>query len=243
MNAASPYLLEAAGAGRGQSVCDVGCGGGSLTISVARAIAPEGTVVGLDISQGLLDLARIRVSEAGVDNARFVEVDVQTGTEERGPFDLVVSQFGVMFFDEPTKALAAIRGRLAATGRFVFACWQGVEKNPWHVATALRPLLPSPPTPPPGKSPTGPFAFGDAEYVGELLEAAGFRDVSSTAHEITVHGSASAVSDPALLPVMGVPAERADEAMALVAAHLARFSRGPDEYEYPLAFRVFQASA
>ena len=85
--------------------------------------------------------------------ARFVQLDVQTGTFDEAPFDLVASQFGVMFFDEPTAAFAAIRRTVAPGGRFVFACWQGVESNPWHVGTALRPLLPAPPVPPAGQEP------------------------------------------------------------------------------------------
>ena len=138
---------------------------------------------------------------------------------------------------------AGLIRRLEPAGRFVFACWQGVERNPWHVGTALRPLVPPPRTPAPGKSPVGPFAFGDEEYVRELLEAAGFGAVQVDAHETTVRGPAATVTDPALLGLMGVPPERQDEATALVDAHLARFAVGPDEYEFPLAFWVFEAAA
>ncbi len=73
-------------------------------------------------------------------NVRFVEADVQVSALDGAPFDLAVSQFGVMFFDEPTAAFASIRGLLVPDGRFVFACWQGVERNPWHTGTALRAL-------------------------------------------------------------------------------------------------------
>ena len=95
----------------------------------------------------------------------------------------------------------------------MFACWQDVEHNPWHVRTALRAMLPPPPVPAPGKSPVGPFAFGDDEYVRELLEGAGFAAVESTPHETTVRAPASAVFDRALLQFMGVPPEREDEAL------------------------------
>src|SRR6185437_12259369 len=131
-------------------------------------------------------LARQRADAAGVANAQFVELDMQTGSWDGPPFDVAASQFGVMFFDEPTAAFGAIRRALVPGGRFVFACWQGVESNPWHVGTALRPLLPPPPVPAPGKSPVGPFALGDDEYVHELLEGAGFGTIESTPHETTV---------------------------------------------------------
>ena len=160
---------------------------------------------------------------------------------EEDPFDLAVSQLGVMFFDEPKVAFSAIRGALVPGGRLVFACWQGVEHNPWHVRTLLRHLLPPAPVPGPGKSPVGPFALGDDEYTGELLESAGFGAVERTAHEVTVRAPASAVFDRTSFELFGVPPEREDEALGLIERQLQQFAIGPDEYEYPLAFRIFRA--
>jgi SAM-dependent methyltransferase len=239
--AVTPYLLEAIGAQVGQRVCDIGCGGGVLTTKLAVQAGVDGEAVGLDLSAPLLDLARERAQKADVTNVRFVQLDVQTGVLAEPAFDLAVSQFGVMFFDEPTAAFSAIRSYLRPGGRFVFACWQGVERNPWHIGTALRPLLPAPPTPAPGKSPVGPFALGDDEYVGELLEAAGFTGIHRKAYESTVRAPASAVVDRSLFEFMGVPPERMTEAGEVVDAHLERFANGAGEYEYPLAFTIHDA--
>jgi SAM-dependent methyltransferase len=241
--AVSPVLMRVIGAGAGQRVCDVGCGGGSLTIELAGAVAPTGEVVGLDISAPLLELARSRVDASGRTNVRFVEADVQNSGLEEGPFDLIVSQFGVMFFDEPLVAFRAIRRRLTGKGRFVFSCWQDCERNPWHVRTALRTLLPPPVTPGPGKSPVGPFVLGDDEYVRDLLTDAGFGMIEGTAHQMVVREAARVVADPAEFPSMGLPDDRRQEALNLVERHLARFAVGPDQYEYPLAFRVYDARA
>ena len=242
-DAVSPYLLSAIDARAGQRVCDIGCGGGALTVALARAVTPGGEAVGLDLSAPLLELARRRGAAAGATDLRFVQMDVQTDTLDEVPFDLAVSQFGVMFFDEPLAAWGAVRRLLRPGARLVFACWQGVEQNPWHIGTALRPLLPPPPVPPPGKSPVGPFALGDDEYTREVLEGAGFADVDSTAHETSVRAPANAVVDRSLLGFMGVPPEREADALAVVERHLERFAVGPDEYEYPLAFRVYRAVA
>jgi SAM-dependent methyltransferase len=239
----SPYLLDVAGVQSGQRVCDIGCGGGGLTITLAGLVGPDGEAVGYDLSAALLDLARRRAADAGVANVRFVEADVQVSGLDGPPFDLAVSQFGVMFFDEPTAAFAAIRRDLVPGGRFVFVCWQGVERNPWHTGRALRRLLPPPRTPEPGKSPVGPFALGDDEYVREVLEAAGWVDVSGTAHETSVRAPASAVVDHSLHSFMGVAPENEPEASALVDAHVAQFAVGGDVYEYPLAFMVYEARA
>ncbi len=238
----SPYLLDAVGARPGQRVCDIGCGGGALTTTLAGLVGPDGEAVGIDLSVPLLELARDRATQSGVANVRFVQLDVQTGTLAEPPFDLAVSQFGVMFFDEPTAAFRAIRGYLKPGGRLVFACWQGVERNPWHTGTTLRPLLPSPPVPAPGKSPVGPFALGDDEYVGEILEAAGFTEIHGTPHETTVRAPASAVIDPSLFQFMGIPPEQEDQAHHMIERHLERFAVGNDQFEYPLAFTVFEAT-
>ena len=239
----SSYLLKALDARGNQRICDVGSGGGALALALAAEVGPAGEVVGLDISEPLVELATRRAAEAGVGNVRFVRMDVQTDAVEDAPFDQAVSQFGVMFFDEPTKAFRAIGGLLRPGGRLVFACWQGVERNPWHVGTALRGMLPAPPTPAPGKSPVGPFAFGDDEYVGEILEAAGFVDVQATPHSMTLRAPADAVVDVSLLSFMGVPPERLDEAFALVESHLSQFGAGSGEYDYPLAFWIVEAVA
>ena len=239
--ALSPYLLKVVAARSGQRVCEIGCGGGLLSISLAEAVAPEGQVVGIDISTRLLELARDRASQAGADNVEFVVMDAQTDRFAEEPFDLAVSQLGVMFFDEPTAAFGAIRSALRPGGRLLFACWQGVEQNPWHTSTALRPFVPPPRVPPPGKSPVGPFSLGDHEYACDVLGGAGFTAVESTAFEATVRAPASAVVDTSLLQFMGVGPERLAEAEAVVERHLEQFVVGPDVYEYPLAFRVYEA--
>jgi len=245
--AVSPYVVAAADVQPGQRICDIGCGGGGLTIAFGGMVGPDGEVVGYDLSVQLLELARQRAAQSGRSNVSFVEADVQVSVLNGAPFDLAVSQFGVMFFDEPTAAFAAIRRLLVPDGRFVFACWQGVERNPWHVGTALRKLLPPPRTPEPGKSPVGPFALGDDEYVRELLEAAGYVGIEGSAYETKVRAPASAVVDRDLLSFMGVAPEHEDEAIAIVEGHVAQFAVDSDAgqgiYEYPLAFMVYEASS
>ncbi len=167
-------------------------------------------------------------------------MDVQTTPLDGEPFDLAVSQLGVMFFDEPTAAFGAIRRLLTAGGRFVFACWQGVEHNPWHVGTVLRPLLPPPPVPPPGKSPVGPFISGTRSTCGT---SSGRRASGPSRARPRDHGAGAGRRRVRQLAagVHGRRPEHEGEARSVVERHLDRFAVGPEEYEYPLAFRVFEA--
>jgi SAM-dependent methyltransferase len=239
--ALTPHLLKAAAAQPGQRVCDIGSGGGAQTIALSGAVGPSGRVVGFDLSGPLVELARERAAAAGAANVDFVVADVQTEGLGPEPFDVAASQLGVMFFDEPLAAFGTIRAGLRQGGRLVFACWQEVEHNPWHTGTALRPFVPPPKLPAPGKSPVGPFSLGDDEYARDILGGAGFSGVEGEEVNLTVRAPASAVVDRSLFGFMGVPAERMEEADAAIDRHLARFAVGDGEYEYPLAFRVYEA--
>jgi SAM-dependent methyltransferase len=237
----APALQRTAGVRPGQHVLDVGSGGGESALLAARAVGPDGVVVGADLSGALTDLARQRATAAGLTNVRFVLADVQTDHIDGAPFHAAISQFGVMFFDEPATAFANIGAHLRPGGRLVFACWQPVERNPWHVGIVLRGLVPPPTAPGPGKSPTGAFTLGEPEHTQEVLQRAGFSDVRHRTYDVTVEAGDSAVFDPSQLDLLGVPAERWDEARAQVAHHLEQFRVGPALFRYPLAFLIFEA--
>jgi SAM-dependent methyltransferase len=241
-DAITPFLLDALGLRSGERVLDVGSGGGNATIAAARAVGPSGIVVGADISEPLTNLATQRAADAGVDNVSFWVGDVQHGRVVGGPFDVVMSQFGVMFFDDPVAAFTNIRSQLQPVGRIAFACWQTIDRNPWFVGTALGGLAPPPPSPEPGKSPTGPFAFGDHVRTQTMLEAAGFANVRRTAHDLTREIPQDAVVDEAQLTFMGVPPDKLAAATAAVDDHLRQFRSGPGLATFPLAFQVFQAT-
>jgi SAM-dependent methyltransferase len=240
--AVSPYLLDAITVRAGTRILDVGCGGGGLTSTLAERVGSTGEVVGVDISDALLTLAAERSVQACVDNVEFLQLDMQSGHVGGGPFDLAVSQFGVMLFDEPAVAFANICSHLVPDGHLAFACWQPADRNPWHVSAALGPLVAKSSAPAPGKSATGPFTLGDPEHVTSLLRAAGFDEIAVVPHECAAVGSSSAIYDARLLEFMGVAPEHMDEAAAAVGAHLSRFRVAGDEFAFPLAFQVVTAN-
>ena len=127
------------------------------------------------LAEDMLGVARARVAAAGLTNTAFVAADATTFAPEPAGFDLAVSRFGVMFFDDPEAAFANIRSLLAPGGRLVFACWQSLLVNDWLLvpAAAVADVLPLP-VPGDPHAP-GPFAFADAERVTGILAAAGFQ--------------------------------------------------------------------
>lgn len=237
----TPVLLEVVAPGPGERVLDVGCGGGKTSLAAARAVGPSGTVVGADLSEHLAGIARRRAAEAGTGNARFLVADVQTDALDEAPFDAAMSQFGVMFFDEPVAAFANIGSHLRPGGRLTFACWQHVRANPWFVGPALAGLLPTPTPPPPGKRPTGPFSLADPAEVEAVLEAAGFEDVAVTGHERALEVADDLVTDDAQLAFLGVPEEAVSAARAAIDAHLAPLRLASGRLRIPLAFQVVTA--
>jgi SAM-dependent methyltransferase len=170
-------VLRSAAPQPGERAIDVGCGNGSLTVDVGRAVQPDGAVLGVDVSTPMIETARVRAEDAAVP-VRYVIADAQTtDLTAEGPFDLLVSRFGVMFFDDPVAAFANLHRTLTADGRLAFACWHDFFSNPWMSVPMLAALEHLPPPPLLEADAPGPWAFSDPDRVRSVLTDAGFVDV------------------------------------------------------------------
>jgi SAM-dependent methyltransferase len=241
--AVTEVVLERLGLALGDRVLDVGTGGGVAALAAARIVGSSGVVVGADISAPLVALATRRAQELEADNARFVLADVQSDAIDGAPFTAAISQFGVMFFDEPVVAFANLRAQLAPGGRLGFVCWQAVARNPWFVGPALAPFIAPPPAPGPGKSQTGPFTLADPDHTAGVLEAAGWSAIEQTEHARTVRVRRDAIVDDPQLTFLGVEDAQLEAARTAVAEFLAPLEREDSHYDAPLAFRVVSATA
>jgi len=239
--AVTPVLLARLGAVFGERILDIGSGAGTTAIAVARAVGPSGEVVGADVSVPLVAFAQQAAAEAGVDNVRFVVADVQLDRVSGAPFAAAMSQFGVMFFEDPVAAFSNVREQLDRAARFVFVCWQSAERNPWFAGHALREFLPKPPPPPPGTHATGPFAFGQPSEAETLLGQAGWARVEVEAISSSAVVSRDAIADDAQAAFMGVPDAQLSAAREAMDAHLAPFELPDGRLEVPISYFVVSA--
>ena len=239
----TPVLFEHAGLAAGQRVLDIGSGAGITSLAAASVVSPGGRVVGADISRPLVDFATARAREEGLSNIDFVVVDAQEDQVPGSPFDVAISQFGVMFFERPERAFDNIRSHLRPTGRLTFACWRMLSENPWHLNFALGRFLPRAKPPDSGASPTGPFALADAERTTDLLYSTGWSEIQHTPYNVAATVERDAIVDEDQLGFLGVPEDQRDEAMAAVSAHLDEFKGDSGQYVIQLAIHLFSARA
>ncbi|MGF1631720.1 MAG: methyltransferase domain-containing protein [Kiloniellaceae bacterium] len=165
----APRLCDAAKVVEGERVLDVACGTGSFAREGARRGGADARVAGLDRNAGMLAVAR-RLAP---------DVDWREGLAEElpfgdGSFDVVASQFGLMFFEDRVKALAEMGRVLRPGGRLTVAVWDSLERTPGYQAMVglLQRLF--------GEEIAGalraPFVLGDPRELHRLFAAAGLPD-------------------------------------------------------------------
>ena len=163
------HLRAAYGISPGDKVLDIGCGTGLTTREAARAASP-GRVVGVDVSERMLERARRLTAAERLENVRYELGDAQVHRFDPAGFDVAISRFGTMFFAGPAAAFANLAAALRPEARLVLLVWQPHEHNEW--ARAIDAALGAAARPPqPGAD---PFSLGDAEATAGVLERAGF---------------------------------------------------------------------
>jgi SAM-dependent methyltransferase len=178
----------------GERVLDVGCGIGRSPFALAQAGGAGGWVVGLDLLEDAILVAR---QDADLpDNIAF-----EVGDAERFPFavasfDAVFSRFGTMFFDDPVAAFRNFRMALRPGGRLGFVCWRGLDENQLdHLPlSAAAPLLPQDLVTQTREA--GWFSLSDPKALNQILGDAGFVGIEIKAHDQKVaSGSLDAMVD------------------------------------------------
>jgi SAM-dependent methyltransferase len=172
-------LVDAVARAGARRVLDVGCGSGATTLAIARHLGTAGTATGIDISAPLIERARTRAADEDV-TSEFVLADAQTHELAGADYDLVVSRFGVMFFEDPVAAFANLRAALRPGGGLCAVTFRAPAENPFMTTAerAAAPLLPK--VPPRRQDAVGQFAFADRDRVQRILSTAGWSSIALT---------------------------------------------------------------
>ena len=163
----------------GWHVLDIGCGFGDTTQDIARLVEPGGSALGVDAAARFIESAREEAAEAGVPNARFDVVDVETASfDER--FDMAFSRMGTMFFASPVAALRNVRRALVPGGRLVMVVWRRREDNEWlyRGQTIVEALVERPEEYDQPTCGPGPFSMSGADTTSDILRHSGFTDIA-----------------------------------------------------------------
>jgi ubiquinone/menaquinone biosynthesis C-methylase UbiE len=175
----SSYLIRSANVQPGEHVLDVACGTGIVARNIALSGGSHGVVIGIDLNPNMLSVARVATERESL------AIEWYTSHAEQLPFpdscfDLILCQFGLMFFTNRQSALAEMHRVLRPGGRVVLSVWQGLNRHPFYRTlheVSQRHL---------GKSSVqAVFSLGDPGELHRLLADSGFQRVEIEPVSIT----------------------------------------------------------
>ena len=241
-----PYAEELAARARALDpvrILETAAGTGAVTQALHEAL-PQAEIVATDLNQPMLDAARERVRP---DRVKFLQADAQALPFEDGSFDLVVCQFGAMFYPDRIRAHAEARRVLRAGGRYLLAIWDRIERNPL-TDTAQNVLIDLFPDDPPLFMREGPFSYSDPSAIDADLRAAGFASVAIDAVELrsrspSAHDAATALcyGTPMGVEVDDREPGSLDRVFIAVEKAFARYE-GPAGIDAPMAAHIVTAT-
>jgi SAM-dependent methyltransferase len=179
----SQWLVEAIHPQPGHRVLDLAAGPGETGFLAAELIEPGGTLVCSDQSEAMLEVARARAAELGLDNVEFKPIDAEWIDAELASFDSVLCRWGYMLMADPGAALRETRRVLRPDGRVALSAWDRPDLNPWAIMTPIE-LVERGAMPPPDPEAPGMFALADREKLAEMLAEAGFSEIEIDAVEL-----------------------------------------------------------
>lgn len=166
-------LLQLADLRAGQSVIDLATGYGEPALTAAKRVGPAGRVVGVDISPAMVAAARAR---ADVGNVTFIVGDFESLSDTGGPFDVVLSRFGLMLAVDHVGTFRSIRRILVPDGVLAAAVWASPESNLFAIGVGTLAKLAQLDA---GRADEpGTFSMSDPLRLEHELREAGFTDVT-----------------------------------------------------------------
>lgn len=188
----SIWMVEHADPQPGERVLELAAGPGDTGFLAARRILPGGVLISSDGVDAMVDVARERASEQGIENVEFRTLQLEWIDQETASVDVILCRWGVMLTLDPAAALQECRRVLRPGGRLALAVWDQPERNPWTtvVQEAVVALGHAPAPAPPAPGTPGMFALSRPGQLQAMLEEAGFVEITVEAVEfIRSYGS------------------------------------------------------
>ena len=168
------WMVEALDPQPGDVVLELAAGPGDTGFAAAARLGDEGRLISSDFSSEMVEIARRRAAELGLENVEHRVIDAEEIPLEDDSVDGVLCRFGFMLMPDPERAVAETRRVLRPGGRLALAVWSTGERNPW-VTVAGRILVELGIMAPPEPDAPNPFALGEDGRLRDLLEGGGFR--------------------------------------------------------------------
>jgi SAM-dependent methyltransferase len=226
----SALLFEGAALRPGERVLDVGCGTGPTTRQAASIVGAGGWVAGLDVSAEMLAAGAAAPAPGASAPIEWIEADASTWEPAIEAVDVVISRFGVMFFEDPVAAFTRLRDACRPGGRLCTMTWDRRDRTELFqvpMAATLAVLeargLPVADLPVDG----GAFSLGGADAVAGVLVPAGWSDVEVEHHAVRLRAGGGAGPAEAAEALVGIGPSRVltdgldDEVRAEVVAAVA----------------------
>jgi ubiquinone/menaquinone biosynthesis C-methylase UbiE len=224
-------------------ILETASGTGVVSEALHQAL-PDAEIVATDLNQPMLDVAAERIRS---DRVHFVQADAQELPFEDGSFDLVVCQFGAMFFPDKVRGHSEARRVLSRSGRYLLAIWDRIERNAL-TDVAQKVLIDCFPDDPPLFMREGPFGYADTSRIEQDLHDAGFESVEIETVELPSRSASAHQAATALCygTPMGVEVDdrepgSLERIFDSVEKALQPFE-GPDGVDAPMAAHIVTAT-
>jgi SAM-dependent methyltransferase len=173
----SQWLVDQADPQPGQTVLELAAGPGDTGFIAAQRIKPGGTLISSDGVDAMVEVARERAQEQGIDNVEFKQLQLEWIDLPTASVDTILCRWGVMLTLDPPAALQECRRVLKPGGRLALAVWDVPDRNPWATVTQQA-LIALGHVEPPAPGGPGMFALSRPGQLQEMLEEAGFYEIT-----------------------------------------------------------------
>ncbi len=231
----------------GQQVLDLGCGTGYPALLAAQAVGKEGSVLGLDLADEMLDVARRKAGALGLSNVTFERADAARLPFDSSSWDSIISRFCLMFLPDVPKGVAEIARVLKPGGFLVAAVWSSPEKNP-YLRIPIDVLKTFLTIPPPAPEQPGIFRLAKAGDLAGIVSRAGLSvmaedEVEGESYFDTVDEYWASLKEIAA-PIQGLLGKLAPPQLEEAEAQIRRAAEGYRKgkaFALPMAIRIVTA--